>query len=118
MRTRLPTLLKKVRLDDGWHLGLRSLFAIGFPLSIVKHCFKKEYRRKSGFKSLKTLDLNLFSDKGLNVRESACSGCDSMYQARLKGSYYEMGYQQGTMMKKRNLPPIWSDSLHRMIEEK
>lgn len=38
-----------------------------------------------------------------------------MYQARLKGTYYEMGYQQGTMMKKGNLPPIWSNSLHETV---
>jgi predicted choloylglycine hydrolase len=34
-----------------------------------------------------------------------------MYQARLKGTYYEIGYQQGEMMRKGTLPPIWSESL-------
>lgn len=35
-----------------------------------------------------------------------------MYQVRLKGSYYDMGYQQGMLMKRRVLPPIWSESFH------
>jgi predicted choloylglycine hydrolase len=38
-----------------------------------------------------------------------------MYQARLKGSYYEMGYQQGKMMIRRLLPPIWIESLHETV---
>jgi hypothetical protein len=39
-----------------------------------------------------------------------------MYQARLKGSYYEMGYQQGEMMRRGTLPPIWSDSFHETVD--
>ncbi|MFX1362909.1 MAG: C45 family autoproteolytic acyltransferase/hydrolase [Promethearchaeota archaeon] len=35
-----------------------------------------------------------------------------MHQARLRGTYYEMGYQQGKMMKRGVLPPIWSESFH------
>jgi predicted choloylglycine hydrolase len=35
---------------------------------------------------------------------------DSMYQARLEGSYYEIGYQQGEMMKRRVLPSTWLQS--------
>jgi predicted choloylglycine hydrolase len=38
-------------------------------------------------------------------------GRDSMYQARLKGTYYEMGHQQGEMMNMGTLPSIWSESL-------
>jgi len=38
-----------------------------------------------------------------------------MYQIRLKGTYYEMGYQQGEMMRKGILPPIWSESLHENV---
>jgi predicted choloylglycine hydrolase len=33
-----------------------------------------------------------------------------MYQARLKGTYYEIGRQQGEMMKRKTVPSIWSDS--------
>jgi predicted choloylglycine hydrolase len=33
-----------------------------------------------------------------------------MYQARLKGTYYEMGYQQGEMMKRKALPSTWLQS--------
>ncbi|UCG37373.1 MAG: hypothetical protein JSV64_03625 [Candidatus Bathyarchaeota archaeon] len=39
-----------------------------------------------------------------------------MYQARLKGSYYEMGLQQGKMMKRRILPSIWSASFHETVD--
>ncbi len=45
----------------------------------------------------------------------SCGRRDSMYRARLAGTYYEMGYQQGEMMKKRVLPPIWSESLHETV---
>lgn len=38
------------------------------------------------------------------------SGRGSMYQARLKGTYYEMGHQQGEMMNRGALPSIWSES--------
>lgn len=35
----------------------------------------------------------------------------------MKGSYYEMGYQQGKMMKKGGvLPPIWLESLHETVK--
>ena len=47
--------------------------------------------------------------------EPLCSGRDSMYQARLKGTYYEMGFQQGNMMKGRILPPIRSESIHEAV---
>jgi len=50
------------------------------------------------------------------VRVSLCSGRDSMYQARLQGTYYEMGYQQGKMMKRRAVPPIWSESFHETVD--
>jgi len=33
-----------------------------------------------------------------------------MHQARLKGTYYEMGYQQGEMMKRKALPSTWLQS--------
>ena len=49
------------------------------------------------------------------MRELLCSGRDSMYQARLKGTYYEMSAQQGEMMKRRVLPPIWSESFHETV---
>lgn len=39
-----------------------------------------------------------------------------MYQARLKGTYYEMGWQQGKMMKRGVLPPIWSESFHETVD--
>ena len=39
-----------------------------------------------------------------------------MYQAKLKGTYYEMGCQQGKMMKRKVLPPIWSESLHETVD--
>lgn len=43
-------------------------------------------------------------------------GRDSMYQVRLKGTYYEMGCQTGKLMKnKRVLPPIWSESFRETI---
>ncbi len=48
--------------------------------------------------------------------ELLCSGRGFMYQARLKGSYYEMGYQQGEMMRRGHLPPIWSDSFHETVD--
>jgi predicted choloylglycine hydrolase len=41
-----------------------------------------------------------------------------MYLARLKGTYYEIGYQQGEMMKRRVLPPIWADSLQGTVNSK
>jgi len=46
------------------------------------------------------------------VRELPRGSRDSMYKARLKGTYYEMGHQQGEMMKRGSLPPIWSESFH------
>ncbi|UCB60633.1 MAG: hypothetical protein JSW72_00800, partial [Candidatus Bathyarchaeota archaeon] len=33
-----------------------------------------------------------------------------MYQARLEGSYYEMGAQEAKLMKRGVLPPIWLES--------
>jgi len=33
-----------------------------------------------------------------------------MYQARLEGSYYEIGYQQGKMMRTKALPSTWLQS--------
>ncbi len=39
-----------------------------------------------------------------------------MYQARLKGTYHEMGIQQGKMMKRGVLPPIWSESFHETVD--
>ncbi len=38
-----------------------------------------------------------------------------MYKARLKGTYYEMGHQQGKMMERGALPPIWSESFHETV---
>jgi predicted choloylglycine hydrolase len=38
-----------------------------------------------------------------------------MYQVRLKGTYYEMGIQQGQLMKGRSLPPIWSESIREVV---
>lgn len=49
------------------------------------------------------------------MRELLFSERDPMYRARLKGTYYEMGYQQGRMMKRGSLPPIWSESIQETV---
>jgi predicted choloylglycine hydrolase len=46
------------------------------------------------------------------------SGRDFMYQVRVKGTYYEMGYVQGEMLEKGVLPPIWSESLNETVGPK
>ncbi|UCE28954.1 MAG: hypothetical protein JSV85_06755 [Candidatus Bathyarchaeota archaeon] len=38
-----------------------------------------------------------------------------MYQAKVKGTYYEMGYEQGKMIKEKILPQIWFDSFHEIV---
>ncbi len=38
-----------------------------------------------------------------------------MYQVRLNGTYYEIGVQQGEMMKGKILPSIWSASLQDVV---
>jgi predicted choloylglycine hydrolase len=39
-----------------------------------------------------------------------------MFQARLQGSYYEMGCQQGKLMKRGVVPPVWSASLRDIVD--
>ncbi len=38
-----------------------------------------------------------------------------MYQVRLKGTYYEMGVQQGQLMNGRILPSIWLESIREAV---
>ncbi len=39
-----------------------------------------------------------------------------MYQVRLKGTYYEMGYEQGKMLiEGKILPPIWLEGIHETV---
>lgn len=38
-----------------------------------------------------------------------------MYQVKLKGTYYEMGYEQGKMIKERALPLIWFEGIFETV---